>query len=54
MELQLLLALVLGIGTIIFLVLRTRIDAFVALLLAALVTGFDSVASCQGRSNRFE
>lgn len=40
MDLQLLLALVLGIGTIIFLVLRTRIDAFVALLLAALVTGF--------------
>jgi GntP family gluconate:H+ symporter len=39
-DLQLLLALVLGIGTIIFLVLRTRIDAFVALLLAALVTGF--------------
>jgi gluconate:H+ symporter, GntP family len=40
MDVQLLLALVLGIGTIIFLVLRTRIDAFVALLLAALVTGF--------------
>lgn len=40
MDLQLLLALVLGIGTIIFLVLRTRIDAFVALLIAALVTGF--------------
>jgi gluconate:H+ symporter, GntP family len=40
MDLQLLLALVLGIGTIIFLVLRTRIDAFVALLVAALVTGF--------------
>jgi len=39
-DLQLLLALVLGIGTIIFLVLRTRIDAFVALLIAALVTGF--------------
>jgi GntP family gluconate:H+ symporter len=39
-DLQLLLALVLGIGTIIVLVLRTRIDAFVALLLAALVTGF--------------
>jgi GntP family gluconate:H+ symporter len=37
---QLLLALVLGIGTIIVLVLRTRLDAFVALLLAALVTGF--------------
>ncbi len=40
MDLQLLLALVLGIGTIIVLVLRTRIDAFVALLIAALVTGF--------------
>jgi GntP family gluconate:H+ symporter len=39
-DLQLLLALVLGIGTIILLVLRTRIDAFVALLIAALVTGF--------------
>jgi hypothetical protein len=40
MDLQLLLALVLGIGTIIVLVLRTRLDAFVALLIAALVTGF--------------
>ncbi|MGN6576695.1 MAG: GntP family permease [Nocardioides sp.] len=40
MDLQLLLALVLGIGTIIVIVLRTRLDAFVALLLAALVTGF--------------
>lgn len=40
MDLQLLLALVLGIGTIIVVVLRTRLDAFVALLLAALVTGF--------------
>jgi GntP family gluconate:H+ symporter len=39
-DLQLLLALVLGIGTIIVIVLRTRLDAFVALLLAALVTGF--------------
>jgi len=39
-DLQLLLALALGIGTIIFLVLRTRIDAFVALLIAALVVGF--------------
>ncbi|MFI7480917.1 GntP family permease [Kocuria sp. M1R5S2] len=39
MELQLLLALVLGIATIIVLVLRTRLDAFVALLIAALVTG---------------
>jgi GntP family gluconate:H+ symporter len=37
---QLLLALVLGISTIVVIVLRTRLDAFVALLLAALVTGF--------------
>ena len=40
MDIQLLLALVLGIATIVVLVLRTRIDAFVALLIAALVTGF--------------
>jgi GntP family gluconate:H+ symporter len=39
MDVQLLLALVLGIATIIVIVLRTRLDAFVALLLAALVTG---------------
>lgn len=39
MDLQLLLALAIGIGTIIVLVLKTRLDAFVALLLAALVTG---------------
>jgi len=39
-DIQLLLALVLGISTIIIVVLRTRLDAFVALLLAALVTGF--------------
>ncbi|GAB4099259.1 GntP family permease [Sinomonas halotolerans] len=39
MDLQLLLALVLGIATIVVLVLRTRLDAFVALLIAALVTG---------------
>lgn len=39
MDFQLLLALVLGVATIIVLVLRTRLDAFVALLLAALVTG---------------
>ncbi|GAB2607234.1 GntP family permease [Kocuria himachalensis] len=39
MDLQLLLARVLGIATIIVLVLRTRLDAFVALLIAALVTG---------------
>lgn len=39
MDLQLLLALALGITTIIVVVLRTRLDAFVALLIAALVTG---------------
>jgi GntP family gluconate:H+ symporter len=39
-DLQLLLALVLGIVTIVVVVLRTRLDAFVALLMAALVTGF--------------
>ena len=39
MDLQLLLALVLGIGTIVVVVLKTRLDAFVGLLLAALVTG---------------
>jgi gluconate:H+ symporter, GntP family len=39
-DVQLLLALVLGIATIVVLVLRTRLDAFVALLIAALVTGF--------------
>lgn len=40
MDLQLLLALVLGIATIVVVVLCTRLDAFVALLMAALVTGF--------------
>ena len=40
MDVQLLLALVVGIATIVLLVLRTRLDAFVALLIAALVTGF--------------
>ncbi|UNX54982.1 GntP family permease [Georgenia sp. TF02-10] len=39
MDLQLLLALVLGIATIIVVVLLTRLDAFVALILAAIVTG---------------
>lgn len=39
MDFQLLLALILGIATIIVLVLRTRLDAFVALLVAAVVTG---------------
>jgi gluconate:H+ symporter, GntP family len=38
-DIQLLLALALGIATIVVLVLRTRLDAFVALLIAALVTG---------------
>lgn len=40
MDVQLLIALVLGIATIVVIVLRTRLDAFVALLIAALVTGF--------------
>lgn len=40
MDLQLLAALALGIATIIVIVLRTRLDAFTALLFAALVTGF--------------
>ncbi|WP_307815440.1 SLC13 family permease [Streptomyces sp. 7-21] len=40
MDLQLLAALVLGIATIVVVVLRTRLDAFIALLLACLVTGF--------------
>jgi GntP family gluconate:H+ symporter len=39
MDLRLLLALALGIATIVVIVLRTRLDAFVALLLASLVTG---------------
>ncbi|MGB3186075.1 MAG: GntP family permease [Ornithinimicrobium sp.] len=39
MDFQLLLALVIGITTIVVLVLKTRLDAFVALLIAALVTG---------------
>ncbi|MFC7404029.1 GntP family permease [Georgenia alba] len=39
MDLQLLLALVLGIATIVVVVLRTRLDAFVGLILAGLVTG---------------
>ena len=38
-DLQLLLALLLGIATIIVVVLRTRLDAFVALILASVVTG---------------
>jgi GntP family gluconate:H+ symporter len=37
---QLLLALLLGIATVVVVVLATRLDAFVGLLLAALVTGF--------------
>ncbi|GAA4283898.1 gluconate:H+ symporter [Brevibacterium daeguense] len=39
MDVQLLLALALGIAAIVFLVLRTRLDAFLALIVAALVTG---------------
>ena len=39
MDIQLLVALVAGIAAIIVLVLRTRLDAFVALLIACLVTG---------------
>ena len=39
MDLQLLLALVVGIATIVVLVLRTRLDAFIALLISGLVTG---------------
>ncbi|GAA1634956.1 MULTISPECIES: GntP family permease [Brevibacterium] len=39
MDLQLILALVAGIATIVVIVLATRLDAFIALLLAAIVTG---------------
>lgn len=39
MDVQLILALVVGIAVIVFLVLRTRLDAFLALLIAALTTG---------------
>ncbi|MGH3357812.1 MAG: GntP family permease, partial [Nocardioidaceae bacterium] len=39
MDLQLLAALIIGIATIVFVVLRTKLDAFVALLLAGIVTG---------------
>lgn len=39
MDIQLLLALVAGIAAIIVLVLKTRLDAFIALLIACLVTG---------------
>ncbi|MEO3749946.1 GntP family permease [Streptomyces sp. B6B3] len=45
MDLQLLAALVLGIAAIVVIVLRTRLDAFVALLVASLVTGFVAGAS---------
>ncbi|GAB3299948.1 GntP family permease [Parasphingorhabdus pacifica] len=40
MDLQLLAALALGIAAIVVIVLRTRLDAFIALLIAALLTGF--------------
>ncbi|RAF75157.1 hypothetical protein DN546_31780, partial [Burkholderia multivorans] len=39
MDLQLIAALVAGIATIVIIVLATRLDAFIALLIAALVTG---------------
>lgn len=39
MDVQLLLALALGIATIVVVVLRTRLDAFIALLMAAVLTG---------------
>ena len=39
MDLQLILALIAGIATIVVIVLATRLDAFIALLLAAIVTG---------------
>ncbi|ASR39639.1 gluconate permease [Prauserella marina] len=41
-------ALVLGIGAIVFVVLRTRLDAFIALLIAALLTGFVAGAPVTG------
>ncbi|ADD42932.1 GntP family permease [Stackebrandtia nassauensis] len=40
MDLQLLAALLLGIAAVVIIVLRTRLDAFVGLLVACLVTGF--------------
>ncbi|WP_216843630.1 GntP family permease [Phytoactinopolyspora alkaliphila] len=55
MDLQLLAALVLGIAAIVVIVLWTRLDAFIALLIAALVVGFvagspitDTLASITG------
>ena len=39
MDVQLILALLVGIAVIVVVVLKTRLDAFVALLLAALITG---------------
>lgn len=48
MDVQLLLALVAGIAAIIVLVLRTRLDAFVALLIACLVTGVIAGQSLTG------
>jgi GntP family gluconate:H+ symporter len=47
-DVQLLLALVAGIAAIIVLVLRTRLDAFVALLIACLVTGVVAGQSLTG------
>lgn len=48
MDIQLLLALVAGIAAIIVLVLRTRLDAFIALLIACLVTGVIAGQSLTG------
>lgn len=60
MDVQLLLALALGIAAIVVIVLRTRLDAFVALLIAAILTGVvagqdltgivDSIATGFGRT----
>lgn len=48
MDIQLLLALVAGIAAIIVLVLKTRLDAFIALLIACLVTGVIAGQSLTG------
>lgn len=48
MDVQLLFALLIGIAVIIFVVLKTRLDAFVALLLAAIVTGLIAGHSLTG------
>lgn len=51
MDPLLLIALVVGIATIILLVLRTRLDAFVALLIAAIVIGLIAGQSLPGIAN---